>query len=190
MTPTAPLKIIAIGGGVRPDDYTMRALRVVVDQLERTEGVEVQLVDPVTIEWPAPGLDGGGPELLAFQEAVRAADGVILASPEYHGSISSVLKRIIENLGYPNGLAGKPVAMLGVAAGVIGAIQTLGQLRGIISHVGGLPLPGAVSVPKVQEVFDEAGNCTDEGMEKFIRGLADGLVRYLRDPIPSRASSS
>lgn len=189
MTTPTHLNIVAIGGSVRPDNYTMRALRLVVDQCEKLEGVEVNLVDPVTIEWPAPGLDGGGPELAAFQQRVRDADGVILATPEYHGSISSVMKRIIENLGYPNGLAGKPVVMLGVAAGVIGAIQTLGQLRGIISHVGGLPLPGAVSVPKVQELFDESGDCADEKMEAAIRGLADRLVNYLRDPIPSQATS-
>ena len=59
-------------------------------------------------------------------------------------------KLVIENLGFPSVLAGKPVALVGVAAGRIGAIKSLEQLRGVCSHVGALVLPGAVSVAGVR----------------------------------------
>ncbi len=105
---------------------------------------------------------------------------MLLASPEYHGGVSSPMKLAIDNLGFPSVLAGKPVSLLGVAAGVIGAIKSLEQLRGICSHVGALVLPLAVSVARVQQVFDEQGNCRDANTEKFIRSAASGLLDYIR----------
>jgi hypothetical protein len=83
-------------------------------------------------------------------------------------------------------LAGKPISLLGVAAGVIGAIKSLEQLRGICSHVGGIVLPLAVSVARVHQVFDEQGNCRDAGTEKFIRSAATGLLDYIRGAICPR----
>ena len=56
---------------------------------------------------------------------IRRSTGVVLATPEYHGSFSSVMKLMIENLGFPSVLAGKSVALLGVAGGSIGAIKSL-----------------------------------------------------------------
>jgi FMN reductase len=104
---------------------------------------------------------------------------VVLATPQYHGSMSGIRKRVIENLGFPSALSGKPVALLGVAAGEIGAIKTLEQLRGVCSHVGAIVLPGPVSVARVQSVFDENGRCLDERVEKRIRSVATTLNDYI-----------
>ena len=65
-----------------------------------------------------------------------------MATPEYHGSLAAMMKLIIENLGFPSVLAGKPVALRGAAAGRIGALKSLEQLRGVCSHVGGIVVPG------------------------------------------------
>ncbi len=188
MSSSEPIRIVAIGGSVRPGNFTMKALRVVTDHLETLDGVTVETVDPASVVWPLPGREGGGDALVRVQEQVREATGVILATPEYHGSVSSVLKLVIENLGFPSVLAGKPIALLGVAAGAIGAIQSLGQLRMIGSHIGGIVLPGAVSVAGVHAQFDEAGNCTDEGTGKRLRGLGDGLVEYIHGAVLPRLS--
>ena len=48
---------------------------------------------------------------------------------------------MIENMGFPSVLAGKPVSLLGVAAGRIGAIKSLESLRGVCSHIGAIVLP-------------------------------------------------
>ena len=97
-----------------------------------------------------------------------------------------MIKLVIENLGFPSVLAGKPVALLGVAAGQIGAIKSLESLRGICSHVGAIVLPGAVSVAGVQRVFDEEGNCLNEGVEKMIRSVGINLIHYIQDNICPR----
>lgn len=101
---------------------------------------------------------------------------MVLATPEYHGSFSGMLKLMIENLGFPSALAGKPVALLGVAAGRIGAIKSLEQLRSVCSHVGCVVLPGPVSVALVQQVFDRDGNCLDRAVEKQVRRVAGNLL--------------
>jgi FMN reductase len=121
-----------------------------------------------------------------MRSAVKAATGVILATPEYHGSFSSVLKLAIENLGFPSVLAGKPIALLGVAAGQIGAIKSLEHLRSVCSHVGAIVLPGPVSVAGVNKLFDADGNCLDPSVEKRVRGTATGLLNYIQANICPR----
>ncbi|MCG8604957.1 NAD(P)H-dependent oxidoreductase, partial [bacterium] len=95
----------------------------------------------------------------------------------------SVIKLVVENLGFPSVLSGKPVALLGVAAGQIGAIKALEQLRSVCSHVGAIVLPGPVSVAGVSKLFDEQGRCLDERVEKRIRGMATNLLDYIEGHI-------
>jgi chromate reductase, NAD(P)H dehydrogenase (quinone) len=172
------IRIVTIGGSVRPGNYTAKALAIVNAELASRETVTLETIDPAALSLALPGLpptDDGK----ALQEKVKAATAIILATPEYHGSFSSVIKLVIENLGFPSVLSGKPVALLGVAAGGIGAIKSLESLRGVVSHVGCIVMPGAVSVAGVQGIFDEDGACSDERTEKRLRGLATGLLEYI-----------
>ena len=93
---------------------------------------------------------------------------------------------LIEHLGYPSMLSAKPIALLGVAAGAIGAIKSLEHLRSVCSHIGGIVLPGPVSVAGVHKVFDEEGNCLDPSVEKRLRGLGRNLTDYIRQNICPR----
>ncbi len=126
-----PASLVAVIGTVRPGNYTGRALNLVAAEIRQRDDATVEVIDPATMSLPFPGRedrDGGGQRL---REAVSQATGVVLSTPEYHGGYSSVIKLVIENLGFPSVLAGKPVALLGVAAGQIGAIKSLEALRGI-----------------------------------------------------------
>jgi NAD(P)H-dependent FMN reductase len=176
------IRIVTIGGSVRPGNYTAKALAVVNAALAAHEHVTVETVDPAALNLAMPGL-APTDDATALQAKVKAATGIVLATPEYHGSFSSVIKLVIENLGFPSVLAGKPIALLGVAAGGIGAIKSLESLRGVVSHVGAIPLPGPVSVAGVQRVFDEDGTCNDAATDKRLKGLASGLVHYIEGAI-------
>ena len=177
------LRIAVVIGTVRPGNYTSKAVALVVDELGSLDGVAVDLIDPSVLELPLPGIQPESSSAEELQATVSKATGVILATPEYHGSVSSALKLVIENLGFPSVLAGKPVALLGVAAGAIGAIKSLEQLRSICSHTGAIVLPGPVSVAGVQKAFDAEGNCQDAGVEKRVRGVATTLVDYITKSI-------
>jgi FMN reductase len=180
------IRIAAIVGTVRPGNYTGKALRLAADEAARREGVAVDIVDPAEMTLPFPGYDDATGDAQRLQQIVSRATGVILSTPEYHGCFSSVAKLVIENLAFPSVLAGKPVALLGVAAGQIGAIKSLEALRGVCSHVGAIVLPGPVSVAGVQRAFDDDGTCLDEAVEKRVRGVAKNLLDYIDNNICPR----
>ncbi len=180
------IRIAMIQGSVREGNYTSKAVAVVADELTKQSGIAVDVIDPSGMQLPLPGTGIDSPEAEGIQKTVSEAVGVVLATPEYHGSYSSVMKLVIENMGFPSALSGKPVALLGVAAGQIGAVKALEHLRSVCSHVGGIVLPGPVSVANVQDVFDEDGNCLDSSVEEVIRGLATHLTDYIHENICPR----
>ena len=182
------IRIVTILGTSRPGNFTAMALALVVDELGKESRVQVTSLDPSRLNLPFPGQPGQFPDREELRNAVKGATGVILATPEYHGSFAAVMKLVIENLGFPSVLAGKPVALLGVAAGQIGAIKSLEQLRSVCSHVGAIVLPGPVSVAGVHKLFDEQGRCLDEGVEKRIRGVATGLLHYVDERVCPRVA--
>jgi len=176
----AHIRIATILGTSRPRSFTEKALGLVLDELTKQPGVETDYIDPSSVDLPFPGRGGLPPDL---SQRVRDATGVILATPEYHGTFAATLKLIIENLGFPSALAGKPVALLGVAAGRIGAIKSLEHLSSVCLHVGALVLPGPVSVARVRTVFDEEGRCKDPDVERLVRGVATKLTDYITKAI-------
>jgi NAD(P)H-dependent FMN reductase len=171
--------IVCISGTSRPDNYTSRALAVVADELVRL-GTRPEFFDARTLTLGFPG-QATTPDSERLVHAVAAASAVVLATPEYHGTFAATTKLIIENLGYPSVLSGKPVALLGVAAGRIGAIKSLEQLRGVCAHTGAIVLPGAISIAGVRGAFGEDGSVTDAGAEAALRGLAGALVAFMKD---------
>jgi chromate reductase, NAD(P)H dehydrogenase (quinone) len=177
------IRIVVINGSVRPRNYTGMAVALVVDEFRKYPQVQVQVIEPAGLNLPFPGADPGSAATEALQAEVKKATAVVLATPEYHGSFSSVMKLVIENLGFPSVLAGKPVGLLGVAAGSIGAIKSLEHLRGVCAHIGAVPLPLAVSVPNVQTIFDEKGHCLDAPVEKMIRSVAGNVLNYIEHNI-------
>ena len=180
------IRIVVIRGSVRPHNYTAMAAALVVDELRKQARVSVEEVDPAALSLPLPGTNPNAEGTKILQQKVAAATGVVLATPEYHGSFSSVMKLVIENLGFPSVLASKPVARLGVAAGAIGAVKSLEQLRSVVSHIGAMPLPLAVSVANVQKVFSADGQCLDPAIEKLVRGVGINLLDYIRQTVCPR----
>lgn len=174
------IRITLVGGSVRPGNFTSKALKVVAEELSKQPEVEVEVIDPAGLDLPLPGREDRSGAGRALQEKIKSATGIVLATPEYHGSYSSVIKLVIENLGFPSALSGKPVALLGVAAGVIGAIKALEHLRSVCSHVGGIVLPGPASIAGVKGTFDDQGNCTDPDVEKRLRRFGLNLLDYIR----------
>jgi len=173
--------IITISGTSRPDNYTSKALAIVNDELTRRDA-SPRIFDgrDMTLSFP------GQPETddaRALRSAITEASGVVLATPEYHGGFSAMTKLIIESLGFPSALAGKPVALLGVASGRIGAIKSLEQLRGVCSHTGAIVLPGSVSVAGVRNAFAPDGTCIDRGVEDVLRGIAGSLLAFIENYI-------
>lgn len=172
------INVSVLIGTARPGNYTSKAVAVVVDELRKEKKVTVKVIDPATMDLPFPG---GKPtaDQKRLRDAVSTATGVIISTPEYHGGFASMIKLMIENLGFPSAIAGKPVALMGVASGQIGAIKSLESLQSVCSHIGAIVLPGPVSVARVQSVFDEDGRCLDQHVEKRLRRLPHNLLDFI-----------
>lgn len=182
------IQIVTLAGSVRPGNFTSKALALLLDELSGMEDIAVDAIFPVDFDLGLPGTAVHAATSKLLQARVSPATGVIIATPEYHGSFSSVTKLLIEHLNYPSVLSGKPIALLGVAAGAIGAIKSLEHLRSVCSHIGGIVLPGPVSVPNVSKIFDAEGHCSDAAVERRVRGLGHNLVDYIRQNLCPRVA--
>lgn len=171
--------IIVISGSRRPGSNTEKALRIALDELEKN-GKRVEVVRLGEWNFPLPGdssvKDDGG----CLRKKVLAAKGLLFVTPEYHGSISSTLKLIIDNLGFPSTLESKDIAIMGVAMGP-SADNALKHLRHILTHVGGNVLPTESSVGSVHKKFDETGICLEPEVEDSIRKVSRGLLQHLKE---------
>lgn len=175
-----PIHIVAVSGSVRRDGNTRRFLDLLIGLLEAHPGVTVDCIDPgeFTLAFPGQAEAGALEQLLV--ERVGRADGILLSTPEYHGSYSSVLKVLIDNMGYPSAMAGKPVALLGIATGRLGAVKALEHLRSVCSHIGAIVLPYPVSVSEAHNKLSGDGRCTDSDLQGLLESCAGQLVAYTR----------
>ena len=99
------IKIVAVKGSVRPGNYTGMALSLVLDEFTKHPGEQVEVIDPAKLDMNLPGVDEGKDDPKMIKEIVQDATGVVIATPEYHGSFSSQIKLVIEN--YPDDPRGR-----------------------------------------------------------------------------------
>ena len=165
MTMPSPF-IVGIGGTINPGSATERALRLALDAAE-AQGARVRLFDGPTLAMLPhyrPGAEHGQP-CGDYVDAIRAADGVIIASPGYHGSISGVVKNALDLLEETARddrpyLADMPVGLIATAYGWQATGSTLAALRSIVHSLRGWPTPLGATVKAMPGLFGPEG-CTD-----------------------------
>lgn len=184
--PASEVRIAIISGSVRPDNYTNKALALVIDEFRKHQEVSLDVIDPAKLDLPLPGAEGHPTEAAQLMKLVKNADAILMATPLYNGSYSSVIKVVIDHLGYPSALTGKPVALLGVAASPFGAGKALQHLEEVCTYISATVLPNALSIARVWEVFDEDGRCLDPEIEQQLRAQADQLLDYLEHYVAPR----
>ncbi len=168
-------------GSIREKNYTLKAAKIIADEIEKSEKYNPDILNLNEFNLTLPGHTGDKTKLEKFRSKVAGAVGVVMVTPEYNGSLSSVLKVMIENLSYPSEVNGKPVVLAGVASGDIGAVKSLEHLRSICAHIGGIVLPKQASVPNVEDYFDDNDNCTNAKIERRLRSVAKYLIGYLEN---------
>jgi chromate reductase len=119
-----------------------------------------------------------------FKARIRAADGILIATPEYNYSIPGVLKNAIDWASRPkedNAFDGKPVGLMGASVGMLGTARAQYDLRRSFVFLNMLPLnQPEVMVPFAQDKVDGNGRVTDEKTRKKIRELLESLVAWTR----------
>jgi chromate reductase len=116
-----------------------------------------------------------------FQEPISKADGVVIVTPEYNGSVPGVFKYFLDMLKFPESFAGMPVAFVGLSAGIWGALRPVEQIEDILIYRHALIYPERVHIAKINDHLDAAGRVKTaehvERMEKQAKGFIEFVAR-------------
>ena len=189
-----PTKILGIAGSLRRRSYNRSALRAA--QQLAPAGVTLNIFEldgiPAFNEDDEKNPPG---KVLELKKQIRAADALLIVTPEYNYSISGVLKNAIDWASRPYGdsaWSGKPAAIMGASAGNLGTARAQYHQRQIIVFLKILAInQPEVMIGNAAERFDAEGNLTDEKTKEYIRTLLQGLVDWTaRVQIPQTEAPS
>lgn len=174
------VNIVGIGGSLRPDSYTQKALQVAAQRVEAL-GAEVEVLDLRQLNLPF--CHGGKdysqyPDVQRLRDTVTRADGLILATPEYHGGLSGVLKNTLDLMSFDE-LSGKVTGMISVLGGQANS-NALNDLRLIIRGVHGWVIPEQIAIGKAWSAFSPEGKLLDEKLSERFDQFAQSLVDNTR----------
>ncbi|MGB8193144.1 MAG: NAD(P)H-dependent oxidoreductase [Chitinophagaceae bacterium] len=152
------MKIAIFLGSVRAGRQTHKIAYYVEKKLKE-RGMETIMIDLAT--HPLPLMDehyGKGlpirPEISSVGLQLKDADGILLVSPEYHGSFTGVLKNALDY--YWAEFARKPIGVIATGSGKMGGINASTQMQHVVLSLGGYPLPFKLLIPEIQHAFNEA----------------------------------
>lgn len=187
-------KILAFSGSSRKDSWNRKVLEVAA-QGARDAGAEVNVVNlddfPMPIynaDWHAE--NGVPPAMRDLRALMMAANGLLIASPEYNTSITPLLKNTIDWLsqdvdgesGYAP-FTGKIGGLMGASNGAFGTIRALPHVSFMLSNLGVFMLP-VVAVPTVAKSFDETGVMTNEHTKRMLTQLGERLSQTITKLAP------
>jgi FMN reductase len=179
-------RIVALGGNATPGGSGERLLRHALARCE-AQGAETMLFAGDAIDLPmyAPHRSERCTKVQALMTALRDADGIIVASPAYHGTVSGVVKNALD---YAQDLVsdaqpyfdGRAVGLIAVAGGWQAAGSTLATLRSITHALRGWPTPMAVTANSSQALFDPDGLLVDPGIEQQLVIMVQQVVMFAK----------
>jgi chromate reductase len=181
------MRILGISGSLRAESYNTQLLRAAQELLP--EDAELELYDGLRDLPPYDQdvEDTGAPDpVVELRDRISDADALLIATPEYNGSIPGVLKNAIDWASRPRGeaaLGNKPVAVIGASTGAYGGVWAQADLRRVLGIAGARVVEGEVAIPHVQERFDTEGRLA--GVEH--RAQLGELVRDLAAQVELRA---
>lgn len=181
-TPGHPPLIVGIGGTLRQGSTSERALRVALEFAGELGAATRAFTGPAVNLAPYDPADPArGVEAAALVEAFRAADGVIIASPSYHGSISGLLKNALdyaEDLrdDRRSYLSDRAIGLIVCADGVQAMGSTLTSLRALAHALRGWPTPYGAVIHSAAQPFSAEGRCRSADVAEQLRRVAQQVV--------------
>lgn len=177
--------ILGISGSLRRDSHNTRLLRAA----ERVLPGGTRLVLYGSLR-EVPHYDAdldvrpADPAVAHLREAIAAADGVLIATPEFNGGVPGALKNAIDWASRPFGegvLRGKPVAVIGASTGLFGAVWAQADVRKALGIIGSEVVEGELAVGQADQAFDRNGELVApeqrEALAKIVGDLAAAAAR-------------
>ena len=185
------MKVLGIAGSLRRGSYNRRLLRaaaealppgVAFEEFERFGDVPLFNEDRELFT-PEP--------VLALREAIRDADAVLIATPEYNHSIPGVLKNALDWISRPtiaeSAFNGKPVLVVGSSTGLFGAVWAQAEARKVLHAMNAKVVEEELPVGLADEAFDLDGTLRDPELASRLEGVMETLVLEVRSPIEQSA---
>jgi NAD(P)H-dependent FMN reductase len=182
-TLTKTVKVVAFAGSLRKDSFNAQLVKV-AGLAALNAGAEVEVVNLADFDIPFFNEDLEAQQVPAgvakLKQKVAQADALLVASPEYNGSISGVLKNALDWLSRTEAdqkpaFRDTTVALLSTSPGGLGGIRGLNHVRDIFVGMGSLVLSNQLAVGNAYQVF-EHGKISDEVMQGRVEQLASDLV--------------
>ncbi len=177
------MRILGVAGSLRQGSLNRALLRAAVElapasvTLETFDLLEVPLYNG---DVEAIGDPGG---VAALKAAIRAADGVLFATPEYNHGVPGVMKNAVDWASRPPrdaALSGKPVAIIGASPGITGSARGQSQLRQAFEFTNSYCMPQPeLLVFKAHEKVDAEGRLTDETTRKLLAGFLQAFEAWV-----------
>jgi NAD(P)H-dependent FMN reductase len=169
------LKVLGVGSSMREGSYGTRALKIVLDRMEKLQA-QTHLLDLRKVKMPTFNPNSSvqsGKRIRGVTEEVNWADVFILATPDYHGSMSGPMKNFLDH--YWQEFAGKTFGY--ICTSHEKGLTVMDQMRTAVRQCYGWSLPYGISV-NGEEDFNEAGEIVNSLLAKRLRILARDLIVY------------
>jgi chromate reductase len=173
-------RILAISGSLRRDSHNSSLLRA-AGRL-RPPGVVLEIYDGLVDIPPYDAdldVEPANPAVARLRRAIGRADAVLIATPEYNGSIPGVLKNALDWASRPfpaNALRGKPAAVVGATTGLFGAVWAQAETRKVLGVIGADVIDRELPVGQADTAFDGDGDLVDPELRSALAELVGELA--------------
>ena len=171
----APVIVMGICGTFDLDSANGRLLEILLEKC-RSVGAETLVWNNGDNPLPMVGEDGcwSHPNVKAYKEMADSADAFVLSSPEYHGTMSGVMKNNLDWLSFDQ-TSGKVFGLMSTLGGQTNS-NTLNHMRIAARWIHGWVVPEQVAVGNIKNAFDDSGNLVDESIHDRVSRLAESIV--------------
>ncbi len=180
------ITIIGLSGSLRAGSYNTALLRAAATLMPAGATLVVKTLHGIPLYNADDEAAAGAPApVRELKDAIAAANGLLLATPEYNNSIPGVFKNGIDWLSSPDEDAervfgGKPVAVIGASPGGFGTILSQNAWLPVLRTLGSKPWFGdRLLVSRAAKVFDAGGQVVDPAMRERLQAFLAGFVRFV-----------
>ncbi len=176
------IRVAGIAGSLRPGSYTKMAVEIALRGAAEA-GAQIEMID--LREFDLPLCNGSKnssdypPGVEQLRLRVKPARGLILGTPEYHGSLSGVLKNALDLMGFDE-FEGKMLGLVGVGGGALGAFDALNTLRSVGRALHAWVVPQQAAIAEAWKVFDAEGATRSEALEQRLLEVGRQVARFAR----------
>jgi NAD(P)H-dependent FMN reductase len=180
-------KLVGISGSLRRGSFNSLLLRTAARQLPQDATLDVCTLHGIPLYDADLEAAEGIPQAVSnLEDRIAAADGVVLATPEYNNGIPGVFKNAIDWATRPPAdvkrvFGAKPIALMGASPGGFGTILSQNAWLPILRTLGTAPwFGGRLLLSRAETLVDSSGNLTDAATLEQLRRFMDGFVEFVR----------